>query len=165
MIRSLDRYVSVEMFSLWLIEFVLVAVVTAFLFTVQPGSIYGSWELMPQVAQAAIALALTISTTSVAIGLYRPEICLQARRFLVNALVVGILAFVTIILLGMTRVVDLGLHRPGVWLQIPALEALVSWIACLLVTRGLFNAALRLELFSRRILVIGSTRSAAASRT
>lgn len=161
MMRSLDRYISVEMFSLWLVEFVLVATVTSFLFTMPPGSLQGSWALVPHVADAAISLAFVISTTSVAIGLYRPEICLQGRRFVINAGVVGVLAFIAITLMSMGGLLEFGAERHGSWLETPAVEAMMGWTSSLLVTRLAFNAALRMNLFSRRILVVGSGWSAA----
>ena len=148
------------MFSLWLVEFVLVAAVTSFLFTMQPGSYSGSWESFPHVADTAIALAVTISTMSVAIGLYRAEICLHSRHFIINATVVGVLTFAALTLMSMGRVFDFGLQRSDTWLKMPVVEALAGWIVCLIVTRLLFNTALKMNLFSRRILVVGSSWSA-----
>lgn len=160
MIRSLDKYISVEMFSLWLVEFVLVAVVTCFMLTIQPGSISGSWERMPVVATGACVLAITISTVSVAIGLYRPEICLKAGRFFANTLVVGFLAFLAISMLNASRLFDFGQHQGNAWINAGVVETLVGWVACLFVTRIAFNAALRRNVFARRIVVVGSSWAA-----
>ncbi len=44
-------------------------------------------------ANLAAVLACTVVITAAAIGLYRPEVCVERRRLLVNTSVAGILAF------------------------------------------------------------------------
>ena len=47
---------------------------------------------------AAVCWPCTIVITAAAIGLYRPEICIERRRLLINTSVAGLLAFPAVLL-------------------------------------------------------------------
>jgi sugar transferase (PEP-CTERM system associated) len=110
-------------------------------------------------ADQAAVLALTVGLASIAIGLYRPEICLQTRRLLINATVAGLLAcaaslaVAAVLGIDLGRLLDHGLTRP--------LQILVVWIVFLFTTRLVFSLAMRLNLFARRVLIIGAAPNAA----
>ncbi len=144
---------------LCLIEWALTSVVIYALLVSATGS-----DVIEPLAHAgarnlAILLALTIGATAVSIGLYRPEICLERGRLLLNVAIAGVLAFPALLVVSESLNIDLnGLYL--LWLA----KGLVAWVACLLVTRGIFRLAMRYRIFVRRVLVLGSGREAAQTR-
>jgi len=162
MTRIFGHYVALEMFVLWLCEFLPCFLVLYLLLAqaAMPGAGMDAdqWIDLTAADQAAV-LSLTVGLASIAIGLYRPEICLQTRRLLINATVAGLLASVASLAVAAALGIDLGrllnhgLTRP--------LQILVVWVVFLFSTRLLFSMALRSNLFARRVLIIGSARSAA----
>ena len=161
MTRIFGHYVSLEMFVLWLFEF-LPCFLVLYLLLAQAGvpdsAIGGSWLDVTAADQAAV-LALTAGLASIAIGMYRPEICLQTRRLLVNATVAGLLACGASLAVAAAIGIDLGRlldHGPTRLVQI-----LVVWIVFLFSTRLLFSLAMRFNLFARRVLIVGTAGSAA----
>ncbi len=161
MTRIFGHYVSLEMFVLWLFEFLPCFLVLYLLLA--PGDVTGSaigmlWFDVTAADQAAV-LALTAGLASIAIGMYRPEICLQTRRLLVNSAVAGLLAGAASLAVAAAIGIDLGRlfdHGPTRLLQI-----LVVWIVFLFSTRLLFSLAMRFNLFARRVLIVGSVVNAA----
>jgi sugar transferase (PEP-CTERM system associated) len=96
-------------------------------------------------------LALTIVCTAAAIGLYRPEICIERRRLLINAGVAGLLAFPAVLVVSGSF--NLGLSRHAV---VVLSKVLVVWLVCIITSRLIFNRIMRERWFIRRILVLGS---------
>ena len=161
MTRIFGHYVALEMFVLWLFEF-LPCFLMLYLLLAEaavPGSDSGTGWVDLTAADHAAVLALTIGLASIAIGLYRPEICLQTRRLLINATAAGLLAapaslaVAAAVGIDLGRLLDHGLTRP--------LQILLVWIVFLFTTRLLFSMAMRLNVFARRVLIIGSAPSAA----
>jgi len=161
MTRIFGHYVALEMFVLWLFEFLPCFLVLYLLLAeaAAPGSgMEAGWVDLTAADHAAV-LALTIGLASIAIGLYRPEICLQTRRLLINATAAGLLAcpaslaVAAAVGIDLGKLLDHGLMRP--------LQILVAWIVFLFTTRLLFSLAMRLNLFARRVLIIGSAPNAA----
>ncbi len=161
MTRIFGHYVALEMFVLWLFEFLPCFLVLYLLLAeaAVPGSgMEVGWVDLTAADHAAV-LALTIGLASIAIGLYRPEICLQTRRLLINAVAAGLLAcgaslaVAAAVGIDLGRLFDHGLTRP--------LQILAVWIVFLFTTRLLFSVAMRLNLFARRVLIIGSAANAA----
>ena len=99
----------------------------------------------------AATLAATIVATAVTIGLYRPELSLQPRQLLRNAIVAGCLAFPAALLVSETFRVGFS-GRYMIWL----IAVLVAWVLCVLCTRWLFALALRRHWFQRRVLILGT---------
>jgi sugar transferase (PEP-CTERM system associated) len=161
MTRIFGHYVALEMFVLWLLEFLpcflVLYVLLAQTAVPEPG-MQVRWFDVTAADQAAV-LALTVGLASIAIGLYRPEIFLQTRQLLINATVAGLLASAASLAVAATLGIDLGrllnhsLIRP--------LQILVVWIVFLFTTRLLFRMAMRLNLFARRVLIVGSAANAA----
>ena len=99
----------------------------------------------------AAVLAFTIVCTAAAIGLYRPEICIERRRLLINAGVAGLLAFPAVLVVSGSF--NIGLSRHAVLLLS---KVLVVWLVCIMTSRLIFNRIMRERWFIRRILVLGS---------
>ena len=103
-------------------------------------------------ANLAAVFAVTIALTAAAIGLYRPEICIERRGLLLNAAVAGLLAFPLVLLVsGSLRV---GLSRHALLLLS---KVLLGWLACVVASRLVFNQVMRERWFVRRVLVLGPT--------
>jgi sugar transferase (PEP-CTERM system associated) len=167
MTRIFGHYVALEMFVLWLFEFLPCFLVLYLLLAeaAVPGSgaassIGAGWVDLVAADHAAL-LALTFGLASIAIGMYRPEICLQTRRLLINATAAGVLACLASLAVAaaigidLGRLLDHGLMRP--------LQILAAWIVFLFTTRLVFSLAMRLNLFARRVVIVGSAPN--ASRT
>lgn len=162
MSRGPGSIASPEMVLLAAVEFLLSFL--AFYVLLLPGeAVFGADGvangLHHDTAQHAVILALAISATSLTIGLYRPEICLQTRRLLVNTVVAGLLAFPAVLLVSVISDIDVGFlfGRDAFW----PMKIFLTWIMLLFATRLSFRAALRLGFLSRRVMVIGSARQAA----
>src|SRR5277367_411081 len=152
MTRVFGHYVALEMVFLWLLEFVPCFLVLYVLLAHTP-ALDGGWVDLTAVSAAAI-LALTIGLTTIAIGLYRPEICLQTRRLLTNTAVAGLLAFPVALVVGHAAGIDTSLLIGGGLLR--PLQLLLAWILFLFATRLALAVAVRLNLFARRVLIIGA---------
>ncbi|MCW3476913.1 TIGR03013 family XrtA/PEP-CTERM system glycosyltransferase [Limobrevibacterium gyesilva] len=157
MTRIFGHYVALEMFFLWLLEFVPCFLAIYVLVAQAPGGSAG-WIDLAAVNHAVI-LALTIGLTSICIGLYRPEICLQTRRLLVNTAVAGVLAFPAVLAVGEAAGIDTSFLLGDSPLR--PLQFLLTWILFLFATRLAFSVAMRLNLLSRRVLIIGAPQHAA----
>ncbi len=159
MTRVLGRLVSLEMALLGLCELALTFVVIYAMLTF-------SGKLTEQIvgvgffadsANLAGLLAGIILMTAAAIGLYRPEICIERRRLLINTAVAGLLAFPIVLL------VTGGLHIGGLSRHtvIVIAKALCAWLVCMTASRFVFLHLMRERWFVRRILILGDvTRSA-----
>jgi sugar transferase (PEP-CTERM system associated) len=159
MTRVLGRFVSFEMAVLGLCELAL-SFLVIYAMLEAPGVLTvlayaphmdGSHSVALDGVNLAAILALTVVVTAAAIGLYRPEICVERRRLLINTGVAGILAFPAVLLVSGTYHIGLSAHTV-LWLA----KVLVVWLACILASRLIFNHVMRDRWFVRRILVLGS---------
>ena len=95
MARIIGNHISLEMFVLWMLEFLLAFLV--FYVLLLPGEVpdlgAGTFGLHAGTVKSAAMLGFTVGLTSIAIGLYRPEICLRTRHLLVNSVVAGVIGF------------------------------------------------------------------------
>src|SRR5579863_8505509 len=159
MTRVLGRFVSLEMALLGLCELALSFLVIYAMLNA-PGVVpvllgHASLATPDTVASdtAALAalLACTVVLTAAAIGLYRPEICIERRRLLMNTLVAGVLAFPAVLVVSTSF--NVGLSRYAlVWLT----KVLFAWLICMVASRLIFNRVMRERWFVRRVLVLGS---------
>jgi exopolysaccharide biosynthesis polyprenyl glycosylphosphotransferase len=160
MIKLFDRYIALEMFGLWIVEFILLATVLFLLL------VYGTTPFdSPAIANAAAAhlrvfgqavlCALTISLLSVATGLYRADICLRRGKFMVTTFTATLLLAPA--LLGLGNIIGLSLSPTS---HLTLLKILGGWITCMAVTRAGFFLAQRADWLARRVLVVGSSQSA-----
>ncbi len=157
--RIFGQYFSAEMAFLCLIEWALTSLVIYALLVSATGSDAMSPLGSTGAGSVAILLALTIGTVAVAIGLYRPEICLERGRLLANTGIAGVVAFPALLLVSETLDVDLN----GGYLLWVA-EGLIAWVACVLITRWIFSFAMRHRIFVCRIVVLGNGREASRTR-
>lgn len=151
MTRVFGRYVPVEMAALALIESI---VSFAVLWGVMSAHATGHfpWENLDyRVAHRAAWLALTIAVCAVCIGLYRPEVCLDRRRLVLNASVAAILAFPAALIVG-GQFGD-GLTRTY---AIALVKVLVVWLGFAITIRSLASILQRHLRLRRRILLVGS---------
>ena len=163
MTRLFGGFVALEMIVLGILELSLCFLIFYVIFL--PGDIAAPVQsllgLHPATARHAAVLSLTIGVISMTIGMYRPEVCLQTRRLLVNSVVAGVLAFPAI--LALSAVTDLDpsflLGQDALW----PMKILLSWILLLFVTRLCFRVVLRSGLLSRRVLIVGSAAQAATT--
>lgn len=160
MARILSNHISREMFLLWVLEFLLAFLV--FYVLLLPGDASGTAFGMPgldlQTTKSASMLGLTVGLTSIAIGLYRPEICLQTRRLLVNSVVAGVVGFPVILLMSLATHIDPSflLGHDALW----PMKMLLSWMLVLFATRLVMRLLVRLDILTRNILIVGSSEQA-----
>jgi sugar transferase (PEP-CTERM system associated) len=160
--RGIGSLVSSEMVMLGLVEFLLSFL--AFYVLLLPGDDLAANAgvvagLHVASTNHALILACAINATSLVIGLYRPEICLQTRRLLVNTVVAGLLAFPAVLLVSAIGDIDVGFlfGQDAFW----PMKIFLTWILLLFGTRLAFRVALRLGLLSRNVIVVGSPHQAA----
>jgi exopolysaccharide biosynthesis polyprenyl glycosylphosphotransferase len=152
------RYVARTVFVLWLIEFSMLLIAAYVL----PGSdplhlLAGGWRA--EVPNRAVFLAGTISTVSIAFGLYRVEVRLQIGRLLLNAIIVGVLSFGMLLSFGYLGDADFWFAETRH--EVSLSKLLLAWTLCLIMTRVGFRVAYRFDLFTHPIFVVGSSGSLA----
>jgi exopolysaccharide biosynthesis polyprenyl glycosylphosphotransferase len=164
------------MFLLWVVEFMLCffsfyllllpanAATAAHPLTDLPGladtpsALAAMIGLHQATAGHALLLSSAIGMASLSIGLYRPEICLQTRRLLLNTVVAGLLAFPVVLAASALTDIDPSfVFGPDAFWPI---KILLTWILLLFLPRLGFRIILRLGLLNRNVLVVGSTPSA-----
>ena len=167
MTRVLGRLMSLEMAVLGLCELALSFLVIYGLLAM-PGMLPALAEasgvgathgVALETANLAAVLAITIVCTAAAIGLYRPEICIERRRLLINAGVAGLLAFPAILVVSGSF--NIGLSRHAVLLLS---KVVVVWLVCIMASRLIFNRIMRERWFIRKVLMLGSAPSIARLR-
>jgi exopolysaccharide biosynthesis polyprenyl glycosylphosphotransferase len=159
MTRVLGRFVSLEMALLGLCELALSFLVIYAMLNA-PGVVpvlFGHQSVTTPAAVAqgtaglAVLLSCTVVLTAATIGLYRPEICIERRRLLINTGIAGLLAFPAV--LAISGSFNVGLSPYAIlWLT----KVMFAWLACMVTSRVIFNRVMRERWFVRRILVLGS---------
>ena len=149
MTRVMGRFVSLEMAILGLCELALSFLVIYTMLTLAD-TLTGLGQPSAVINLAAV-VACTIVLTAATIGLYRPEICVERRRLLLNTGVAGLLAFPAVLVVIGSFHVDLSGHAV-LWLG----KALLIWLICIMASRLIFSRIMRERWFIRRILVLGS---------
>ncbi len=165
MARVIGNHISVEMFLLWVLEFALAFLVFYVLLLpgAAPHGAVGFAGLDLATADRAATLGVSVGLTSVAIGLYRPEICLQTRRLMVNSVVAGVIGFPVILMVSLASDIDPSflLGHDALW----PMKMLLSWVLLLFGTRLVMRIAVRFGLLTRKIVIVGSPEQAAATAT
>ena len=156
MSRALGDRVPSEMLALWLLELALSFCLAYTLLATG----YGPALHAPS-ANHALVLALTAGLTAVAAGLYRHEVFARTRSMLVNTALGGVMAFPAA--WGVSWLFGLDADRllgtDALW----PLKVVATWVAALFATRLLFLAAVRSNLFARRVAVLGSVPDTVAA--
>jgi sugar transferase (PEP-CTERM system associated) len=102
---------------------------------------------------------VTIAGTAATIGLYRPEVCLDRRRFLLSGTIAAFLAFPAILLVsGAYRMTLSGEHV--IWLA----RLLAIWLPFVLLVRFALSAVAARMPVTRRVLIVGTGERAALLR-
>ena len=160
MARALVQLLPLEMAILGLIEFAFVFALTFAMLSAggQP-LLLDSTDLQHDCLVLATMLAVTIAGTAATIGLYRPEVCLDRRRFLLCGTIAALLAFPAILLVsGAYRMTLSGEHIA--WLA----RLLAIWLPFVLLVRfGLSALAARVQV-TRLVLIVGDGERAAMLR-
>ena len=153
MTRIFGHYVPIEITLLWLTELTLCfALGYATLNAGIGGPDPGAFDI-------AAIMAVSAGLTSFAIGLYRAETFLRLRRLMAKTAIAALLSFPAIWLIGRLIGIDFAVMQgPGALLPI---KMLVSWMAVVLSLRLAFSYSLRMNLFTRRIVILGSGDGAA----
>jgi lipopolysaccharide/colanic/teichoic acid biosynthesis glycosyltransferase len=168
MARLFGQHVSPELLGLWLVE---VLACSLLLYVLLSYGLTDASSAPPaasmRIANQAAALALTFGFTSLAVGLYSPDIYLRTRGLALNTAIGAALAFPLVWMVARGVGIDLaGVSMHGGRL---ALKALCAWTLLLFGLRLGFSYALRADLFVRRVLIVGAdasaTRIAAAVRS
>ena len=157
MARALVQLFPMQMAMLGLFEFIAsFLLIFAMLTAGAPASLLESTNLPHDCLILAAMLAVTIAATAATIGVYRPEICLDRRRFLLSGVTAALLAFPAVLLVsGAYRMTLSGDHV--IWLA----RLLVVWLLFMLLVRYGFGALTLRVPMTRRILIVGEGNRAA----
>jgi sugar transferase (PEP-CTERM system associated) len=156
MTRTFSHYLGSAMLFFWLTE---LGVFFALGFSLLNAGVAGD---NPGAAGEAAVLALSAVLTSFLIGLYRPETFLRLRRLMAKTLIAGVLSFPAVWLIARLFHIDFGVLL-GHGALLPA-KLLLAWIVAMVVIRLAFSYSLRMNLFSRRIVIVGDTEGAARTK-
>jgi sugar transferase (PEP-CTERM system associated) len=151
MARALVQLLPFEMAMLGLFEFAFLFALTFVMLTAGgPALLLESTDLPRDCLVLAAMLAVTIAGTAATIGLYRPEVCLDRRRFLLCGTIAALLAFPAILLVsGAYRMTLSGEHI--VWLA----RLLAIWLPFVLLVRFGFSALASHMPVTRLVLIVG----------
>lgn len=156
--RIIGRQVSVELVGLWLLELT----ISFWLGCILLGAGLADAP-RSGVANQAMVLALTGTLTGFAIGLYRADVFRRIRSMLVStalgSVVVFPAAWVASLVLGVNT--DRLLGRDDFW----PLKIVVTWVVAVFAVRLLFLAAVRANVFVRRVGVLGPVGAIARTAT
>ena len=158
MTRIFGHFIALEMLGLWLVEFV-PCMLALYIFLLPGGG--SGWADVDALGHAT-TLALAISAVWVAVGLYQPEVCQENWRLFLGSAVGGLLTLPAVVAmdyllrLNVTGVLGASAMRP--------VQFVLTWIAFLFATRFLFRLALRLDMFARRVVIVGTPADAAETR-
>jgi sugar transferase (PEP-CTERM system associated) len=151
MARALVQLLPFEMAMLGLFEFaVMFALTFAMLSAGGQPLLLGSTDLQHDCLILAAMLAVTIAGTAATIGLYRPEVCLDRRRFLLCGTIAALLAFPAILLVSGAYSMTLSAAHI-VWLA----RLVAIWLPFVLLIRfGLSACAAQMPM-TRLVLIVG----------
>jgi sugar transferase (PEP-CTERM system associated) len=155
MTRIFGHYVPIEMTLLWLTELTLCF---AFGYATLNAGIGGP---DPGAFDIAAIMAVSAGLISFAIGLYRAETFFRLRRLMAKTALAALLSFLAIWVAGRLVGIDFATLQ-GRDVLVPA-KMLVSWMAVVLTLRLAFSYSLRMNMFTRRIVIVGTGEG--ASRT
>src|SRR5665213_180265 len=152
MARALVRLLPYEMALLGLFETTfLFALIFVMLIGGDQTLLLRSTDLPHDCLVLAAMLAVTIAGTAATIGLYRPEVCFDRRRFLLSGTIAALLAFPAILLVsGAYRMTLSGEHI--VWLA----RLLLIWLPFVLLVRFILTVIGAWMPVTRRVLIVGT---------
>jgi lipopolysaccharide/colanic/teichoic acid biosynthesis glycosyltransferase len=156
--RIMGLTMQPEMMALWLIE--TSAVFLGFYALLQGTALLAFRHVImagPDFAALANALllALVVGLVGVATGLYRLEICFATQRLLLGTAVTAAVSLAVVWTVAKGAQIDMS---PMVY-EWPAM--LLAWLLLLVFTRLLYSRALRMDMFVRRVAVLGAPQAVA----
>ncbi len=157
--RIMGLNILPEMLALWVIETSVVSL--AFYHLLHGLSYSTSNEPVPFHIDAfaivdAVVLAFTVGLVGVATGLYRLNVVMETRLMVLQAAVSVALSLPAVWLVAKLAHINLSAIAQN-W----PLGVVIAWILLLLVTRFLYRAALRMNLFVRHVAVLGAPQKVA----
>ena len=159
MSRFMVNNLPIEMFALWLLELAL----SYYLALALLSSGAAGASLGVPLANQAFFIALAVVSTAFLIGLYRPAVFARTRSMLVNTALGGVMAFPAAWLASLAFGIDATQIVGQGWLL--PVKILAVWILALFVTRLTFLAAVRSNLFVRRVAMLGDPTTMAPTVT
>lgn len=153
MARVFGQYVWAEMLGLWAFE-----IVGCFVIMMTTSGHLGLLtvphrpSILHLTAANSAILAVALSLSCVAVGLYRPSAVLSTARLLPLTVAAGLSMVPLIWMLAVAETIDLRIliRHPD---QLARL--IVSWVALIVVTRLIYAAGVRSGLLVREVLVVG----------
>ncbi len=155
MIKSLGRYVVIEIFILYVFEFIL-STVFVYRIVFNPSNVVENDYLRSMACGRALLCSLILSLSSVALGFYRSDICLSRRKHTMIALTLAICLACLLELISNFIAPRLS-FRSNDCLR---LDLMSAWITCIAVMRIALLLAHQHDLFAKKVLVVGSSQSA-----
>ena len=146
--QRLGRYAAPEMIALGLVEMMLTFTLTLVMLTPTSGALSAS-SVHP-----AIISAITVGFTAFIIGLYRPQVFLQARTLLSNTLLSALLSFPAVWITSKTF--GLGSLWPVGYDPLRPIKIVAIWSASVVCIRLAFLLATRCNLFVHRVAIVCS---------
>lgn len=142
------RFVAPEMIALSLVEMALTFILSLVLLTPTSG------PLTMAAINPAILCAMTVGFTSFVIGVYRPQIFLQARSLILNTLLSALLSFPAV--WAVSKAFGVSSYWPVGYDPLRPLKIVAIWSFGVVCIRLLFLVATRCNLFLHRVAVVGS---------
>ncbi len=162
MTRIFGHTINPELLGLWALETMLCFLAAYVLLVPDTAPMAMLAGLHPRAVQAAAVLALGGGVVSVAVGLYRPDVCFEGRRVLLSTAVGAVMAFPLLFL--SSSLVGTRLGFVLVHDRLLLLKMLVGWVLVLFSLRVVLSRVARLGLFARPVLVLGEGEAAARAR-
>ena len=150
-----------EMAVLWVLETSICFFVFYFDLNGWPVLPWDRWLLIGAsslMAAEALLLALTLSLVAAAIGLYRPDACLEFRLLLAKTVVAATASLPAVWLVAKACHIYIGSFFG--WGPAWPVRALFAWGLLLLLTRLIFATAFRAKLLVRHVIVVGAPPTA-----
>jgi sugar transferase (PEP-CTERM system associated) len=101
----------------------------------------------------AVVVTFAIGAAAMAIGLYRPDVCLECRRVLAAILLTATVAFAVLLLVGNGIVGNFSLVHSFYMAKV-----LLAWFATMAMIRLVYSFAMISMPPSRRVLILGDAR-------
>ena len=146
--QILGRFAAPEMIALGLVEMMLTFTLTLVLLTPVSGTVSFS-SIHP-----AIISASTVGFIAFVIGLYRPQVFMQARTLLFNTLLSALLSFPAVWI--MSKAFGLSEFWPVGYDPFRPIKIVAIWSASVICIRLAFLLATRFNLFVHRVAIVCS---------
>ena len=145
----LGRYAAPEMVALGLVEMTLTFTLTLVMLNPSSGG------LSAESINPAVISALTVGSTAFIIGLYRPQVFMQARTLLFNTCISALLSFPAVWIV--SKAFGLSTFWPVEYDAFRPLKIVAIWSGSVICLRLSFLLATRCNLFVHRVAIVCSS--------